>query len=102
LACPRNHHKQNSHEATRQKRVDNLAIFDGGRRTLPIKSRRYENLRENLLLDSGGTYLYHDLCGGKAELQKDPQELPDERQEGMQLRQRLRLLKHLGGPASFN
>jgi len=31
------------------------------------------------------------VCGGQAELQKDWEEMPDERQQGMQLREGVRL-----------
>jgi hypothetical protein len=50
-----------------------------------------EILHENRVVRSGSGHLLGDLCGRQAELQKVGQELPDERQQGMQLRQGLRL-----------
>jgi hypothetical protein len=52
---------------------------------------------DNPDVDPGGNDLHHFLRSGEAELQEDAQELPNERQKGMQLRQRLRLLiRNLG------
>ena len=50
-----------------------------------------EKLHENLVFNSGRSDLHGRFRGGQAELQKDRQELSDERQEGVQLRQRLRV-----------
>jgi hypothetical protein len=52
---------------------------------------RYENLQGNPDVDLRGNDLHDFFRGGEAKLQEDGQELSDERQEGMQLRQRLRL-----------
>jgi hypothetical protein len=50
-----------------------------------------EELHENPVLDSGGGDLHDNFRDRQAELQKDWQELSHERQQEMQLRQRLRL-----------
>jgi hypothetical protein len=55
------------------------------------ENKRYEKLHENLVFDSGRGGLHDIFCGGQAELQKDRQELSHERQQGMQLWERLRL-----------
>jgi len=49
----------------------------------------YENSCESSLLDSNRGNVHHFVCRGQAELQEDRQELPDERQQGMQLREEL-------------
>jgi hypothetical protein len=51
-----------------------------------------ENYHDYPDVDLSGDHLHNRLCRGKAKLQKDAQKLPDERQEGMPLRQGLRLL----------
>jgi hypothetical protein len=56
------------------------------------QSKWYERLHENSLFDSGRSGLHGILCGGQAELQQDRKELSHERQQGMQLREELRLL----------
>jgi hypothetical protein len=56
-----------------------------------IKISINENLHENPDVGPGGNDLHERFCGRETELQKNRQELPDERQEGMQLRERLRL-----------
>jgi hypothetical protein len=45
-----------------------------------------ENHDDNPDVDPRGHDLHDFFRGGETELQKEPQELPDERQEGMQLR----------------
>jgi hypothetical protein len=45
-----------------------------------------ENDDNNPDVDPHGNDLRHFVCSGETELQKDAQELPDERQKGMQLR----------------
>jgi hypothetical protein len=50
-----------------------------------------EELHENSVLAFGGSNLHGSICGGQADLQQNRQELPDERQQGMQLRERVRL-----------
>jgi hypothetical protein len=55
------------------------------------KIKAYEKLHENPVFDSGGSDLHDSVCGGQAELQKDRQELSHERQQGLQLREELRL-----------
>jgi hypothetical protein len=51
-----------------------------------------ENDDDNPDVDPRGNDLRHFVRSGETELQKDAQELPDERQKGVQLRERLRLL----------
>jgi len=51
----------------------------------------HEKLHENPVFGSDGGDLHGLVCGGQAELQKERQELPDERQQGMQMREELRL-----------
>jgi len=43
------------------------------------------------IFNSDRSNLHGILCRGQTELQKGRQELPDERQQGMQLREELRL-----------
>jgi len=50
-----------------------------------------KNYTKILFFDSGGSDLHRGFCSGRAELQKDRQELSHERQQGMQLREELRL-----------
>jgi len=50
-----------------------------------------EKLHQNPDVDPDGSHLHDNVCSREGQLQKDGQELSDERQEGMQLRQRLRL-----------
>jgi hypothetical protein len=45
-----------------------------------------EELSQSFSFGSGGRDLHGGFCGGQAELSKDRQELPDERQQGVQLR----------------
>ena len=45
-----------------------------------------ENHDDNPNVDLRGHDLHEFFCGGKTKLQENSQELPDERQEGMQLR----------------
>jgi hypothetical protein len=58
---------------------------------IAYKIKPYEKLCEDPVFDSGGSDLHGWFCGGQAELQKDRQELSHERQQGMQLREELRL-----------
>jgi hypothetical protein len=51
----------------------------------------YEKLHENPVFCCRGSNLHGSICGGQADLQKDGQELSHERQQGMQLREELRL-----------
>jgi hypothetical protein len=46
----------------------------------------HENLNGNPDVSLRGHDLHNFFCGGETKLQKGPKELPDERQEGMQLR----------------
>jgi hypothetical protein len=63
----------------------------------PRQNQLDENDDDNPDVDPRGHDLHHFLRSGEAELQEDAQELPDERQKGMQLRQRVRLLiRNLG------
>ena len=55
------------------------------------KINAYEKLCEDPVFNSGRGHVHCLLCSGQAELQKDWQELSHERQQGMQLRQELRL-----------
>jgi hypothetical protein len=55
------------------------------------ENKRYEKLHENPVFRFRGSNLHGSICGGQAELQKDRQELSHERQQGMQLREELRL-----------
>ncbi len=54
------------------------------------------NQQHSLVFDSGRSGLHGIFCGGQAELQKDRQELSHERQQGMQLREKLRLREVAG------
>ena len=57
------------------------------RRSLNLcQNKPNENHDDNSDVHPGRDDLHIFLCGGKTKLQKDPQELSDERQEGMQLR----------------
>jgi hypothetical protein len=51
----------------------------------------YEKLHENSVFDSGGSNVHGLFCSRQAELQKERQELSHERQQGVQLREKLRL-----------
>jgi hypothetical protein len=52
----------------------------------------YEKLHENPVFRCRGSNLHGSICGGQASrLQKERQELSHERQQGMQLREKLRL-----------
>ncbi|PYJ77543.1 MAG: hypothetical protein DME69_10400 [Verrucomicrobia bacterium] len=51
----------------------------------------HEKLHKNPVFNPGGSDLHGNVRGGQAELQKDRQELPHERQQGMQLRKELRM-----------
>jgi len=55
----------------------------------------HEDVRENYVFDSGGSNLHERFCGRTyaAELQEERQELPDERQQSLQLREELQLLR---------
>jgi len=55
----------------------------------------HEDVRENSVFDSGGSDLHRRLCGRTyaAELQEERQELPDERQQGLQLWKEMQLLR---------
>src|SRR5438034_8813286 len=57
----------------------------------PERPWAYEKLSQNPVFDSGSYYLHDWYCDGQAELSEDRQELPYERQQGMQLRKELRL-----------
>jgi hypothetical protein len=59
----------------------------------PTKIHSDENHDYNPDVDFGGHDLHGFVCSRKTKLQEIAQELPDERQKGMQLRQRLRLLR---------
>src|SRR6266480_7500353 len=52
-----------------------------------------KNYAKILFFNSGRSHVHCLLCSGQADLQKDWQELSDERQQGMQLREELRLLR---------
>jgi hypothetical protein len=58
---------------------------------IPHKIKAYEKLCEDPVFDSGRSDLHGNFCRGQAELQRDWQELPHERQQRMQLREKLRL-----------
>jgi hypothetical protein len=45
--------------------------------------------------------LHGSFCRRQADLQKDRQELPDERQQGVQLREELRLLRETNVDLGF-
>ena len=51
----------------------------------------HEDVRENSVFDSGGSDLHECICGRAyaSELQENRQELPDERQQGLQLREEM-------------
>jgi hypothetical protein len=52
----------------------------------------HEKLHENPVFDSDGSDLHGLVCGRQASrLQEERQELPDERQQRMQMREELRL-----------
>jgi len=56
------------------------------------KIKAYENLHEDPVFNSGGGDLHDSVCGGQASrLQKERQELSHERQQGMHLREGVRL-----------
>jgi hypothetical protein len=55
------------------------------------QSNDHEQLHEDVDFHPRGSDLHDLFCGGQAKLQKNWQELSDERQEGMQLREKLRL-----------
>jgi hypothetical protein len=54
-----------------------------------------EDIRENSVIDFGGGYLHERVCGRAhaPKLQEERQELPDERQQGLQLREKMQLLE---------
>jgi hypothetical protein len=58
----------------------------------PRQNQSDENNNDSPDVDPRGHDLHHFVRGGETELQEDTQELPNEQQEGMQLRQGLRLL----------
>jgi hypothetical protein len=55
------------------------------------QNQSYEELHENPVFGSGGSDLHRNFCCGQTELQKERQKLSHERQQGMQLREGLRL-----------
>jgi hypothetical protein len=56
------------------------------------QNQYHEELHENPVFDSGCDNVHGLFCGGQAgQLQKERQELSDERQQGMQLREGVRL-----------
>jgi hypothetical protein len=60
--------------------------FCSASRSILANIHPHENLHESPDVDPRGDNLHDCFCSGKSELQKDAQELPDEQQEGMQLR----------------
>jgi hypothetical protein len=58
---------------------------------LAIQINTDEELHDNPDVDPRGYDLHDYVCSREGQLQKDRQELSDERQERVQLRQRLRL-----------
>ena len=51
----------------------------------------HEDVRENSVFDSGGSDLHERVCSRAhaSKLQEERQELPDERQQGLQLREEM-------------
>jgi hypothetical protein len=66
-------------------------IFDSCYASYREKIKAYEKLCEDPVFDSGRGGLHDIFCGGQAELQNERQELSHERQQGMQLREELRM-----------
>jgi hypothetical protein len=58
----------------------------------PLCARvRHEDVRESSVIDSGGGDLHERVCdrAHASKLQEERQELPDERQQGLQLREEM-------------
>jgi hypothetical protein len=55
------------------------------------ENRSHEDVPESSVFDSGGSDLHERICGRThaSELQENRQELPDERQQGLQLREEM-------------
>jgi hypothetical protein len=78
-----------------------LRIFGRDRRAdfqlafSPFRDGDYEreDVRENSVFDSGGSDLHERVRAYAAELQEERQELPNERQQSLQLREELQLLR---------
>jgi hypothetical protein len=73
-------------------RSEQPCYFQLAIKTVRDQNCAHEKLHENPVFGSDGGYLHGFICGGQASrLQKEWQELPDERQQGMQMRKELRL-----------
>jgi len=68
-----------------------FGIFDWCYASHTKKIKANEELHENSVVIFSGSDLHGSFFGGQADLQKDRQELSDEQQQGMQLREKLRL-----------
>jgi hypothetical protein len=66
--------------------------FSTGVRRARERNSAHEEFHESPVLNSGRSGLHNNFCGGQtSRLQKERQELSDERQQGMQLREGVRL-----------
>jgi hypothetical protein len=66
--------------------------FSTGVRRARERNSAHEEFDESPVLNSGRSGLHNNFCGGQtSRLQKERQELSDERQQGMQLREGVRL-----------
>jgi hypothetical protein len=61
------------------------------RRSRSAREWKHEEIRETSVIDSGGGDLHERVCGRAhaSKLQEERQELPDERQQGLQLREEM-------------
>ena len=81
------------YETLRPRPITNFSL---ARATLANETQRHERLYENLVFDSDRGGVHGFPCRRQAELQNERQELSHERQQGVQLREKLRLRQVAG------